>query len=130
MTPTIEQIAKLPKWAQDHLNDIQRQRDSAVNRLDTLADNQTPSPFYIEEMDCTNATGGPTARRFYLQTSRIVCVHAGVRLDIYLPREKDSQRLNGIDLTYSDVRTRSGYVALIPRCSGNVQLLSKENIPS
>ena len=30
MTPTQEQLNKLPKWAQDHIRDIQRQRDIAV----------------------------------------------------------------------------------------------------
>lgn len=29
-TPTPEQLAKLPKWAQEHVRDLERQRDNAI----------------------------------------------------------------------------------------------------
>ena len=129
MTPTQEQLNKLPKWAQDHIRDIQRQRDIAVLRLDEMVDSQTPSPIYIDELDCTE-NGSPKCRRTYIQSNRICVEYAGVTLSIYCPQPNDSQRLYGIDLSYSETKSRSGYVAIISRSFGNIQLLTKENIPN
>lgn len=46
MTPpqiTPDLIAKLPKWAQEHIADLQRQRDAAIEALENIVDTQTPS---------------------------------------------------------------------------------------
>jgi len=39
--PTPEQISKLPRWAQDHIKDLARQRETALEALNSHVDNQT-----------------------------------------------------------------------------------------
>lgn len=48
MNPTTEQIAKLPKWAQDHIARIERRRADAVRQLEEYCDTVTPSPIKFD----------------------------------------------------------------------------------
>lgn len=43
MKPYSEQIAKLPKWAQDHIRDLDFQRQQAVTALNEFVDQQKPT---------------------------------------------------------------------------------------
>lgn len=43
-----QKIAKLPTWAQKHIELLTRQRDSAINAQKEYLDGQTESPFYVE----------------------------------------------------------------------------------
>lgn len=45
-TPTPEQIAKLPKWAQEHIHFLQRWHDEAQAKLKEYLDTQSPSAIY------------------------------------------------------------------------------------
>lgn len=46
---TPEQLDKLPKWAQEHIRCIERERDGANDCLSQRVANQEPSPFYVSE---------------------------------------------------------------------------------
>ena len=74
-------ITNLPKWAQKHIEDIQRQRDVAVQELNYYVDNQTPSQVWYDDYECTEP-GPPVMRRKYIQTNRITIGHVGVELDV------------------------------------------------
>ena len=39
------EVTKLPKWAQEHIQTIERQRDHATATLKEFLDSQTPSSF-------------------------------------------------------------------------------------
>jgi len=122
MKPTPEQLAKLPKWAQQHIEDIERSLKAAQTRMANMDDQQTPSPVYIEEWPENKIV------RRYVQVpySHVTIKHAGVHLDIYLAREKDAQWLYGIELTYAgEVRNLTGCeVAIIPRSVNTIQLVN------
>jgi hypothetical protein len=52
-TPTAEQIAKLPKWAQDYIVSLQRQVNNAEDQLNRYCDTVTPTrvcfdPYQID----------------------------------------------------------------------------------
>ena len=78
---TTEQLNKLPKWAQDHIESIQRQRDQAVKALNEVAGNQSPSPFSYTRHDCTS-TGGPTFRKFTIQADTLIVNWLGIELRV------------------------------------------------
>lgn len=79
---TDEQMGKLPKWARDYFVDVARERDTALRALNNYVDTQTPSAFYIDELECTGEDRGPTSKRRHIQTHKITVQHNGVRLDV------------------------------------------------
>lgn len=125
MKPTPEQIAKLPRWAQDHLNNISRERDAAIRSLNEFCDNQSPSPFYIEDHPCTGETSGPSRKRIYIQAHAITVEWAGVILNI--DANDYGNRKNEIEISWSTAEgTRD--VAMVPRCFNAVIIKTKENM--
>jgi hypothetical protein len=83
---------KLPKWAQDHIKDLQRQRDEAVKTLNRSLDSQTKTAIWFEQHPCTGEQKGPSFKRSYVQSDRIafaangsvyeLCLHDGVVLRV------------------------------------------------
>lgn len=70
MIPTNKaSFEKLPKWAQQHIEEIQRQRDSAVAALKQYLDHQTPSRIYFEDFVCLEK-GAPDYTKVYIHPSR------------------------------------------------------------
>lgn len=126
--PTAEQIAKLPKWAQEHIASLTRDLASAVTTLNQMGDSQTPSPFWVDDWYVN-----PPLRR-YMQSSmnRMVVEHAGVHLEVYLAAQKDPQRDYGIELTYRSslerVSSTFSPVALVPRGIAQVALVATGNL--
>ena len=111
-------LDKLPVWAQDHITNLQRQRDVAVKRLDEMTDAQTPAPFWYDENDYTNPEGGPVSRRVYIQTHKIEVSHAAVSLTVQL-------RENVIDLSWDG---REKHVCFQPKSFQQAYLIAKENM--
>jgi hypothetical protein len=64
---TPERIAKLPKWAQEHLASLTRDRDTLHRALQSYLDVQYD--------------------RFYIQDEQVTFEHAGVRLQVNAYRE-------------------------------------------
>lgn len=115
--------SKLPKWAQEHIQKIERQRDDAVKALNEYVDNQTESPFYFEDWVSTGEDSGPTTKRVYIQTNQIVVEYAGVELEILLRKSEDH-----INLQWHSLDNHTGDVALIPHMYQSAKLVSKENM--
>jgi methyl coenzyme M reductase subunit D len=84
--PTPEQLAKLPKWAQEHITDLSRQRDAALNVLNEFQDSQTVSRFYYEDHVCTGEQAGPSSKRRYIQTDRVIVDYKGEEFELTLAR--------------------------------------------
>jgi hypothetical protein len=76
------EVTKLPKWAQEHIQTIERQRDHATATLKKFLDSQTPSSFFVEEFVQSGTI------KHYIQTNKIT-----VKLDndkeIYINKEQD-----------------------------------------
>jgi hypothetical protein len=114
------EITKLPKWAQEHIKGIARQRDAAVRALNEYVDNQTPSPIFVDDYVCTGEGRGSSSKRRYVQGNNLTIEHQGVRLYITLrDRQIDLQWGNGVGI---------GEVALIPSSFQIARLVSKENM--
>jgi hypothetical protein len=113
----------LPKWAQQYVANLERERENAISALNEYVDNQTPSPFYIDEGESTGESQGPTIKRRYIQGHKITVEHKGIRLEVMLrPNEY------GIDLGWDDLTRGLKHVAMVPQSFNRVQLISKENM--
>ncbi len=112
-------ITKLPKWAQDHIRNLERERDTAIRGLNEYIDNQTKSPFYFSDYLCTGENAGPTSKVVYIQTNQMTVEHAGVQLDLLL-------RDGYIDMNWSGEHRVE--VAFIPQMHQSARLVSKENM--
>lgn len=118
-TPTAEQIAKLPKWARDHIRDIERERDVAVRELNNHLDGQSKSPFYIDDMVCTGEEEGPTIKRCYVQTHNISVESGGIHLDVYA-------REDCIEMSWGNGKYSCAEVALIPESFQRARIKTAE----
>lgn len=122
--PTVEQIAKLPKWAQEYIKDINRERDTAVKELNDYCDSQTPSPVYIDELVSTGEQQGPSSKTRYIQTPRVQFDWQGVSLTVLLRDDHIDLQWNGLDRG----RYGTSECAFIPRSYQSANLVSKANM--
>jgi hypothetical protein len=116
-----DKIAKLPKWAQEYIVDIERQRNVAINALNKWTDSQTEFPFFIDELVCTGEKRGPSFKKRYVQAHNITAVWGGVRVDVRL-------REYGIDIDWGDSDGNNIDVAFIPYSYQHARILTKENM--
>lgn len=116
---TNEQIQKLPKFAQAYIQDLIRERETAVQALNDWTDTQTPQPFFVEEMLCIGEQRGPSLKRRYIEGHRVAVVHQGVRLSIML-------RDTAIELQWEDENRGMKEVAMIPQSYQQVRLKACE----
>lgn len=126
MIPTPEQLSKLPKWAQDHIRDIARQRETAVNVLNEFVNDDTPSPFFFEDYACTGECQGPSNKRRYIQAHSVTVVWRGVELRVSANDYGNSGR--GIGLSWGTEGGRHQDVAFIPSNYLSARLVSKEDM--
>lgn len=75
---------KFPKWVQEHIERIERERDQAVLALNQYVDSQTTSQIFYDDAVCTGEGSGPSFKRVYVQSSDIQIHYAGVHLDVSL----------------------------------------------
>ena len=115
-----EKIEKYPKWLQDYVKKLERQRNEAVRELYEYMDEQTPSPFYISEFLTIESPPKHFVR--YVQAHQMEVNHDGVYLQIIL---RDGQ----IDLSWgSDPNRVTHDVAFIPQSHQSARLVTKENM--
>jgi hypothetical protein len=115
-------IAKLPKWAQEHIEKITRERETAISALNEWTDSQTESPFCIEDFLCTGEEKGPSFKKRYIQTHNISVTWAGVCLEIRLREDE-------IDLSWcGGTRHSTSDAAFIPYSYQQARIKSRENM--
>jgi hypothetical protein len=125
--PTSEQLAKLPKWAQEHIASLSRESNMWKSAALRFSKEQTESPFYTSDW----VTTSETIKRFIpAPMGFIICEHAGVRAEIMAVRPDDGQRLFGVEVRFVESGTAisCGKIAVVPRSSGVIQFVSKENL--
>jgi hypothetical protein len=118
--PTPEQIAKLPKWAQERLADVERRTRVAEEKLKEYLDAQTPSEFYVEEYVSTGEGSDKYAQR-YIQTYKMAVETGGVKLTILLRQDE-----KGIELQWNSTSRLMQEVAMVPLSFNKVKIVAKE----
>jgi len=121
-----QKITSLPKWAQERIVTLERERQTALDALNKWVNEQTEAPMWIDEMKCLgeerkDGSDPPSFKRRYIQTRRIAMNHAGVRLDVSLVD-------NEIRLQWSVESGAMRNVAMIPHSYQSVTLVAKEHM--
>lgn len=109
------------------MNNMQRQRDTAVRALNEYCDSQTPAPFYIDELECTGEERGPSCKRRYIQGHQMVVEWEGVRLEISLQKNSNFGP-DGISLSWDAPNRTGDHIAFIPRSFQKAELVAKEKM--
>lgn len=99
-------FSKLPKWAQEKIKQLERERQVAIDALNAALDNETPSPFYVESCESTGEGVGPQKKIRYVQAYKMTVKWMGVILNI-MTCKGDGQRLDGIELSWENENIKS-----------------------
>lgn len=118
---TGQRILKLPVWAQDHIKELERERETAIRALNEYVDGQTESPIYYDDMVSTGEERGPSSKRVYVQSRNIEIAHGGVHLEVDLRGEV-------IAIKWEDANKAMANVAFVPTSFHAASLISKENM--
>lgn len=110
--PDPEKVAKLPKWAQEHIKNLDRALEATERALQEYVDEQTPSPIEVSDVVCGSRT---RSVKRYVQATSIKVTSAGVKATV-------STDEKGISVMYEGKNRASGDVALIPRASNSIFL--------
>lgn len=119
-------IAKLPKWAREHIKKIERERDTAIRALNEYCNKQTPSPFRVEDNIGTGEKLGGSKKVRYIQTHSIIVENEGVQLRILVRTYQREHK--EIELQWGKPNYATGEVAFIPTTFQAAKLVSKENM--
>jgi len=117
--PTPDQIDKLPKWAQEHIENLDRRAVIAERTLREFYDNSTPSEFYTWDWD---AEQNKTVQRF-IQTHKMTIHRGTLRVEVLL-RQDDP----GVDITWSDESRLCNQVPLITEGLNHVRVMLKKDL--
>ncbi len=104
-----ERFLKLPKWTQDYISKIERERDVAIIALRKAEDHSKESPFFYEDLACTGERKGPSNLRFYIQAHHIVAEYAGIRVELYCVPNENHMRFN-----FGDIDRSLEYAVMTP----------------
>ena len=108
--PTPEQIARLPKWAQEHIRDLEGHKDIAQRKLREYLETQEQTNCWTDELVCMKNSGPEWVRR-YFKVANIEVAHKGVHLTVSGLRSED----NDIRLSWRPVGNGgNGSVAFTP----------------
>ena len=111
----------LPKWAQEQIRTLERERDNAVAVLNKWQDSQTPSSIWTDEALCIGEGKGPSFKKRYIQGYKAEFLHAGVHLSILL-------RDTCIDVSWSAPNHGMDEIALVPESYQKCRLVSRDNM--
>lgn len=115
-----EKIERLPKWAQDHIKDLVRQRKEAVEALDNYIDENNVGPFIFSDFVC-DKDGGPSIRERHINADKVRIEYGGIMLDINLSNQYRDEK--AIYLNWSPRRSKpNSIVAIVPSASNSLSL--------
>lgn len=87
-------LTRLPKWAQEHIQVIQYQRDAAVSALNNFTDGITKSNIWVEEHPVTGEKTGPNSKVRYLQAHEVTFLLGKEEITVGFSYEKKALRIS------------------------------------
>ena len=96
MNPTPEQIERLPKWAQSHIEQLDQQRRNAIDILERFQDSDKPMMISYEQHQYLDSKLQVFTR--HLNTHQVQFTRDGVSLVVTLPYYNDNEP--GIKLSW------------------------------
>ncbi len=114
---TPDRVAKLPKWAQDHITDLERTADRATARLEQYVNENQEGKIVVS--DYTNGDHHDVK----IPAEKVTFVHAGVWLQVKVYSE------NQIDLSWGPGHSMAamGDVCFIPTAYQQARLVHPDN---
>lgn len=114
-------LAKLPKYAQNYIRCVERERDEAIEKCNRLTDHQTKSNIWVEDY----GVRGNRCRE-YVQGDSVVIQNGDVSLRV------SARRPESIELSWceGDELYGIGDVALIPTAYQQARLVNCKNMHS
>jgi hypothetical protein len=82
-----ETYSRLPKVAQEYIQDLERRLESATKALHDFMDHQTHSEFYVDHM--TNEGQGADNKRIYIQGQHFGCDTGDLEISFNLTYKKN-----------------------------------------
>lgn len=111
---TDEQKAKLPKCAQAYIDELEGCLRESNGLVQKMADNQTPTQFYVE--DLVNVDGTNRGVRRYIDGYQLTAEANGVKVNIFPLMDGEAIRLN-----FENTRVNES-VVILPRASNSIHL--------
>ena len=96
----MNEIAKLPKWAQEHIANLQRERDLSVRTLNEFQNSQTPSKIWTDDWVCSGEEKGPTVKTHYIQSRSVNIKVGNSEVHLYLRRDNVLEISTGTNTLY------------------------------
>ena len=118
-----DKIMNLPKWAQEHIADLQRERDVSIRTLNEFCDKQTLSPFCFEDNPCTGEISGPVSKKHYVQAYKMEVNHVGISLSV------STFRKDCIELQWGKTDHFIEGIAFIPTSYMAAKLVAMKDTP-
>jgi hypothetical protein len=106
------EITKLPKWAQEYIRVIEREREEAVRVLNKFKDAQTPTNFWTDRIACTGEQSGPSDKRQYIQTNQVTIQIGKAEIDILYRKDENC----------IDISSGFGTMRVMPRASNLIRI--------
>jgi hypothetical protein len=122
-TPTPEQLAKLPKWAQEHIQHLDKRCIIAERALLDYTNTQTPSSMFYDELVCIG-DGPPTLMRKYVQTKKMSIIHDKVRIDVQIRAPEKA----GVEISWSGANYSGDEIPMIPTSYQTVKIIPKDKL--
>jgi hypothetical protein len=119
----VSDITRLPRWAQNHIRDLEMRLDSAVRAMNQAYE-QSPekAPFIVHRNACVKA-GGPVTLTQRVEGYSMEVAHAGIELNVML-------RDDHISLQYHPPRKWIAHIALVPQSFQQVGLYTLDALRS
>ena len=84
---TQERIAKLPLWAREHIAELERARQSAVDALAKYVNENDEGPFVFSEFVSDGEKCGPTTYTRRVNAYKLDVAHADIHFSLTLADE-------------------------------------------
>lgn len=115
-------VSKLPKWAQEKIRSLEREKAASINALNRYLDEQTGSCFSVQELVSTGEKVGPSFKTRFVQAHKMNVRHAGLDLSISTLDER------GIELAWTPINQSIDDVAFIPVSFQRAMLIHPDNM--
>lgn len=110
-------VTRLPRWAQDYVKDLVRERENAVSILNEFQDDQMPSNVFFEKHACTGevpGTNAPVTKKCYVSTRHLTFL-VGKR-EVYVSLHEDQGHF------YLDVSAGFASLRFQPQASNSIRI--------
>lgn len=110
----MEDVAKLPKWAQERMRQLEFQRNAAIRALQEFENKQTESRVWVADHACIGETPGPSLIKNYLQTRNVTFKVGEDEISCYLREDN-----------ILDINSHYDSISIRPQAANSIHIIGK-----